>query len=185
MIEKISDKILDILQADARLYAGGNAYGPGWTGVKRPDVSGTAAEGYVNLFDKPHDEDAGAKRPAVYVGSKGIEASDVEEYEVQSKDGHIEARLLTIPLVICVQAQNKFDARKRRNQLRQNIKSILAGFRLVDGFWYWLEMKGAAGGPMMDRVSTSSSGSGDQQVSEGVGVVPLSIHYTWSANCDP
>lgn len=181
MIEKISDKILDILQADIRLFAGGNAYASGWTGVKRPDVSGSAAAGYVNLFDKPHDDDANTHRPAVYVGGKGLEATDDLDYVVQNGN-RIEYRVMSIPLFICAMASDKFAARKQRNQLRNNIKQILFEQVVLSGYWYEFTMSGVRNVP--DRVWTSATGGASQQVAESMGIIPCNIRYSYSVGCD-
>lgn len=185
MIEKISDKILDILQSDSRLYAGGNAYAAGWTGVLRPDADNVSAQaGYVNLFDKPHDDDANTHRPAVYLGSKAMEASDSLDFVTQNGN-RVEYRILIIPLFVCAMAGDKFAARKQRNQLRNNIKQILFSQVVLDGYWYELTIPGQSGGGMLsERVWTSGTGGASQQVAEAMAVVPVQVRYSYSVGCD-
>jgi len=185
VIEAICDKVLDILEADTSLYAGGNAYAAGWTGVLRPDVTGSPAAGYVNLFDKAYDDDGSKHRPAVYVGTRAMEATDSLDYESQSSGGRIEYRVLVFPLIVAVQAADKFSARKQRNQLVHNIKQILLQHILADGFWYELTIPGnAGGGALSHRVWLSASGGNSQQVAEAMSAIPLQIRYSWSVGCD-
>jgi len=185
VIEKICDKVLDILQADASLYAGGNAYGAGWTGVLRPDVSGSPAAGYINLFDKPYDDDGSKHRPAVYVGTRAMEATDSLDFPVQTSGGRVEYRVLVVPLIVAVQAADKFSARKQRNQLRHNIKQILLQQIVVSGYWYELTIPGnAGGGALSERVWLSATGANNQQVAEAIAAIPLQIRYSWFVGCD-
>lgn len=183
MIERISQHILDILEADARLIAGGNAYAAGWTGTSREENDETPAAGLVNLFDKSHDPDGDGHRPAIYVGTRGLEASDALDFPTCSQGGRTEFRVMLIPLILCVQATTKRGARQQRNQLRHNVKAILLDNILADGHWYELTMPGQAGsGPASERVWTTATGG--QQVAEGVATVPVQVRYSWSTTSD-
>jgi len=184
MIEKISAKLLTILAADSRLYAGGNSYAPGWTGVKRESLGDTPTAGYVNLFDKSHDPDGVGHSPGIYVGTRGLEATDDEEFEVQSGTGRVELRLLTVPLYITCLATDKYTARKMRNQLRRNVKVILMTQIVVTDYWYGLEMPGGPGSITNERVWTTATGGGTQQSAEGIAIIPVRIHYSWNPTCD-
>lgn len=185
MIEKISTKILDILEADSRLYAGGNAYATGWPGVKRADEDGDAAQGYVNLFDKAHDPDGQAHRPAIYLGTRAMEATDEIEFDTISSGGLVELRVMLVPLIICVLGDTKVDARRQRNQLRRNVKAILQEQIVVSGFWYQLRMPGGSGGVAAERVwTTATGGSPGQQVAEGMASVVCRVSYSWNSACD-
>lgn len=184
MIEKISTKILDILAADVRLYAGGTAYPAGWTGVKREEAGDTPAEGYVNLFDKPYDIDGKQHRAAVYAGHHALEATDSIDFDTQSAGGRIEYRLLTLQLVICVQAATKHAARAQRNQLRRNVKVILMTQIVQTGYWYDLFMPGGSGGTTSERVLTTGTGGNAQQAAEGLAFVPVCVRYSWNPTCE-
>lgn len=181
MIETISTKLLDILAADARLYAGGNAYPAGWPGVKRNDA---AVANYVNLFDKSYDLDGTGHRPAVYVGTRAVEATDSLDFPVISAGGRIEYRVLLIPLVVCVQGATKSDIRKQRNQLRRNIKVILLEHIVASGYWYEMTMPGGNAGMSSERVWTTGSGGNAQQVAEGMAAIPCQVRYSWNSSCD-
>lgn len=183
MIEKISTKILDLLQAGVATLIEGGADAD-WSGVKRPDTtSDDAAEGYVNLFDKSHDPDGEGHRPAIYVGTRGLEAGDGREFDVQSSGGRVELRIAQIPLVICVLATTKNEARRRRNQLRANVRDILQANPVVSSYWYGLETA-VSMNPNDNKVWTTATGAGSQQVAEGIGVLWLSVRYSWTIGCD-
>jgi hypothetical protein len=184
MIEKISAKILDLLAASATTYAGGNAYAAGWTGVKRPDTtSDDAAAGYVNLFDKSHDPDGDKHRPAIYLGSLALEADDDREFDLQSGSGGFELRIAHIPLVICVQATTKTLAKQHRNQLRNNVRKVLFASRVLSNYWYCMETA-VGSGQKQNKIWTTATGAGDQQVAEGMGVIWCSVQYSWNSSCD-
>lgn len=178
MIERISQKIMDILEADSRLLLGGNAYATGWSAVTREDNGDTPAAGSVNLFDRAYDPDATTHRPAVYVGTKEMEADDRLDYETHHAGNRLQYRIVTIPLVLAVAANGtKRAARAQRNQLRHNIMVILLDNYLANGYWYLLD----AAGDLPSRVRTSGSGGNDQQVAEGIGIIACQCHYSWSA----
>lgn len=171
---------MDILQADARLLLGGNAYAAGWTAVTREENGIASAAGSVNLFDKAYDPDGTAHRPGVYVGTRELEAVDELDFPTCNAGGRVEYRMLTIPLVIAVQAADKLSARKQRNQLRHNIKVILLGNILQSGYWYELTTDGRTS--IKDRVSTTASGGGTTQVAEAMGWLAVQVRYSWSAS---
>lgn len=185
MIEKISTKILDILQADPRLHAGGNAYPAGWPGVRRADADNDASEGYINLFDKAHDPDGKGHRPAIYVGTRAMEATDEIEFDTISSGGLTEYRVMLVPLILCVLADTKVDARRQRNQLRRNVKAILQEQIVQSGFWYKLRMPGGSGGVAAERVWTTASGGAPiTQVAEAMATVTCRVSYSWNSGCD-
>jgi hypothetical protein len=179
MIETIETHVFDLLQADARLSAGGNAYQDGWPGVRRPDSGDAAAAGCVNLFDRPFEPDAGTHRPAVYLGTRAMEADDRLEFETIASS-RIEFRILTLPLIVAVQAATMNQARKQRNQLCSNIKAIFFDHFSEAGYWYALMLPGQAGGGMAkEYVWVSGAGGGSQGVAEAMAAVPLVIRYSW------
>src|SRR5579871_5476696 len=171
MLDRIQTHLWDLLQGDARLYAGGTAYAPGWTGVKRPDkplnpnVPEPATPGWVNLFDESYDNDGSAHRPGVYYGTRAVQATDREEFQTLGGNPGTRYKLAVIPLILEVQDTTKYKARKQRDQLRNNILRILLSHQIESGYWYLLEVLGAGGNGMPpDRVWVASSGNGDQSV---------------------
>lgn len=185
LIERISQHLLDLLQADNRLFEGGNAYPTGWAGVTREEFAVPPVANKVNLFDKPFAPDSGEHRPAVYVGSRAMEASDSLDFVTISSGNRLEYRVLIVPLIVCVQADTEFSARKQRNQLRRNVRAILFDHLRADGYWYQLTMPGRLGGGMTDeRVWTTATAGGSVQVAEGMGTVPCEIQYSWNSGCD-
>lgn len=180
MIERICQKILDILEADSRLLAGGNAFAAGWTTVTREENGDTPAEGSINLFDKPYYDDAGSRRPAIYIGTRTIEATDALDFQTHSSGARLEYRILTIPLVIACQAPMLREARQQRNQLRRNVKVILLEQIVQSGYWYELFLPGGSGGATSERVWTSTTGAGSQQVAEGLAMLPVQCRYSWN-----
>jgi hypothetical protein len=184
MLDDITNHLLTLLVADARLFAGGTAFNAGWIGVKRPETveDDEATKNYVNVFDSSYVPDAATHRPAIYVGTRGAQLADKLEYEQASAPAdHTELRSLTVLLIICTQAATQVLAQKQRNQLRQNIKQILAGHRIETDHWYWLDFPGQSGS-MRDTAWATSSGAGSQQVAEAMGALPILIHYNWSAD---
>jgi hypothetical protein len=184
MIEKICSKLFDLLAASPTLYAGGSAFGTAWLGVKREPPDGAARAGWVNLYDKPYEIDGGGHRPGVYLGMKAFEVDDRQDFPVVSSSGHIDYRIMTVPIVICVQAADKNTARKQRNQLRNNIRKILFPNLVVSGYWYNLTMPGSTGSGIPERVWTTATGGGDQQVAEAVCGLPVVLQYSWNASAD-
>ncbi len=183
MIERISQKVLDLLQADPQLTRGGTAYAAGWPlGVTREENGDTPAAGKVNLFDKAFDPDSGATRPAIYVGTRGMEAGDALDFPTCSAGNRVEYRILTVPLIVAVQGATKHQARQMRNQLRFNVKQILLRHLLADGYWYELTMPGVGGMP--NRVWTSATGGASQQVAEGMGTITVQCRYSFNASAD-
>jgi len=183
MLESISDKVIDILYADSRLYAGGTAYAAGWTGVRRIDAGDVAAEGYVNLFDTPYDNDSTAARPGVYLGMRNQELQEMEDFPTISAI-RIQHNILTVPLVIVAQSASRLTARKQRNQLRNNIKKILFDHLLETGYWYELTVRSRGSGSLGDRMWITSAGGGGQAVAEAMAVLPVQIRYTWNSTAD-
>jgi hypothetical protein len=185
MIERICTKILDILQADSRLNQGGSAFADGWNGVVRETDGDTPQAGYISLFDKSYDNDGSGHRPAIYVGSHGLEATDTEDFPTCNSGKRIEHRVLMIPFIVCVQAPTKNEARRQRNQLRFNIKQILLTQIRQDGYWYELTLPGGTGGMTSERVWTTGTGGAAQQTAEAVAAVPVQVRYSWSAASQP
>lgn len=182
MIERISQKIMDVLEADSRLLLGGNAYAAGWTATTREENGGVPVAGKINLFDKSYDADATTHRPAIYVGSRAVEAVDSLDYETCSSAGHIEYRVLILPLIVCCMAATKRIAAQQRNQLRRNIKIILLGSIVQGGYWYDLSVPGRlGGGALNEHVNTTASGGNNQQVSEAIAVIPVQVRYSFNA----
>lgn len=183
MIERISEHILDLLEADSRLIQGGNSFADGWPGVMRESEGDTSQLGFVNLFDKCYDQDGTKHRAAIYVGTHGWEATDSEDFPTCSSGARIEYRALLIPLIICCMAPSKRESRQQRNQLRFNVKQILLSNVLADGYWYELTVPGqSGGGAAREAVWTTASGGGSQQMAESIGTVPVRVRYSWSAS---
>lgn len=177
MIESISLRILDILQADARIYRGGL-----WTGVERnPDVP---TDGLVHLFDSPFEPDSNDVHPAIYVGAPGNGGSDEEEILCNS-GGLVEMRLAKIPLYLVVSiaadtSNAKLTCRRLYAQLKANVVYILMDNHTdTANNWYLLERPGQRGGGDM-RIGQTLAATG--QEGQGrvmcVGVIPLAVHYS-------
>jgi hypothetical protein len=182
MIDDIETHLFDLLAGDARLYQAGTAWAVAWKGVKRTDAGVAGAPGYINLFETCYEKDGSVDRPAIYLGLSGFEAQDKLAYETAAAPAdHTEGRTLTMPLVLVVRAPTKILARRARNQLRQNVKSILFDHRIETNHWYWLEMS-SAGGAARDAVWVTASGGGEQQVAEAMCMIPVVISYMWNGS---
>jgi hypothetical protein len=191
MQEAILTHLLDILAGDARLILGGNAYGTAnvnaWLGVKRPD-NGTdsPAAGWVNLFDETAEPDSLNTRPAIYVGTRGMETHDGLDFVTMSSGvGRTEYRALTIPLVIAAQATTKKKARAQRNQLVGNVRRILLGHVVETGYWWQMEMPGdVTGGARQVSQTTGVGGTGTVATgsAEAIQTLPITIHYSFNIN---
>jgi hypothetical protein len=180
MIEGIRDHVLDILQADSRIYRGhASGWATGFTGVKRIEEGVDAEAGYVNLFDVPYEPSSSDQRPAVYCGSNEIDCTDeCEEQGISSV--RQEFRIVKLPLVVVAQAANRKDARKQRSQIRANIMYILLEHCIEQDHWYELSVPGNRGGGDMRQVNRSSATGGTpRSIAEARAVIPLEIRYTF------
>jgi hypothetical protein len=197
MLDRIATHVMDLLQNDRggtvgknRLFQGGNAYAPGWSGVRRPDNGrDVATGGFVNLFDDTMEPSGGGHRPAVYLGMKALEATDDLDFPTCSGPPatRVEYRKILLPLVIVTQAQGalaKAAARHQRNQLRSNILNILHDHLIESGYWYEATFPGAkgGGGNAMERAWVSASGQGDQSAAVAIATLPMVIRYSRGAN---
>jgi hypothetical protein len=190
MYDALVTHLLDVLAADSRLYAAGNAYAPNglnanaWAGVKRPD-NGTdsPAAGYINLFDSTAEPDAMDTRPAIYVGTRGVETvGRTEFFTMSAGPGRTNYEQLTIPLFIEAQAPTKHAARSQRNQLLGNVRRILLDHSAAEsGFWWQLEMPGdvAGGARQIGQISGTGGTTGSAQANV---VLPVVIHYSFNRN---
>lgn len=188
MLERIQGHILDLLQGDARLWQGGNAFAAGWAGVKRPDNGvDTATAGYVNLYDASMEPSGVGHLPGIYLGLKALEATDDLDFlTCSAANRHVEYRRLIVPLVIVAQAQGhgaKPAARGQRNQLRGNLLNILFDHRIEPGFWYEATFPGAlGGGPAVERAWVSATGQGAQSAAVAFSTLPLLVRYSRGSN---
>lgn len=177
MLDLISTHLLDMLQADARTYAAGTAWPAGFSGTTRPDAGVTPVAGFVNLFDGSFEQAGYDHRPAVYLGMPGDECTDrLDELAVAS--GRLELRTLLISLVIAAQAADKRSARQQRDQLRANVRTVLASHLTESGFWYEL-LWGASGGQAEERLWDSAEGGGAQRSASAICTAPLQVRYVW------
>jgi hypothetical protein len=189
--ERIQTHVLDLLEADVRLYAGGAAYRLGWGGVTRPENPDESKPldppraGYVNLFDSSYEPDAGTHRPGVFLGSRAMEVSDRLDFPSVSAGSRLEYRVMLLPLVIAVQVAggSKQRAKAQRNQLWANVRAILFGHFTEGGYWYELTMPGdAGGGAAREHAWVSNTGSGNQSVAEAMTTLPLIIRYSYKGS---
>lgn len=181
MIEAIQTRILDILQADKRLYQGGAAYEPGWEGVTRPDADLPAQPGWVNLFDESYEPNSVMNRPAIYLGTRAMDADDRLDL-VTCNGTRQEMRVCTIPLVIAVtmQGSQRAAAKRQRNQLRANVKQILFD-HATDALWWYMDAPGQQGGSYaLDKSSVSSTG-GPNGAADAICIVAVRAHYRYNA----
>jgi hypothetical protein len=180
MIESIRDHVLDVLQADARIYRGhASGWSAGFAGVKRIEDGVDAVEGYVNLFDVPYEPSSTDQRPAVYCGSGEVDCTDECETEGISSVRQ-EFRVIKLPLVVVAHAATRKDARKQRSQIRANIMYILLEHCIESGYWYELTIPGNQGGGDARQVNKSSAtGGSSRSIAEAKAVIPLMIRYTF------
>lgn len=168
MLETITSHILDILQNDSRLYAGGTEYASGWDGVRRVETS-SAQKNYVNLYDHPLDR-SGA-RPAIFVGMEGFESKDELDYETH--DGYLtQARIAYIPLVLVCRSEGQHGARKQKEQLKKNVMQILLAHAVETGYWYELSVETVQSKPF--AVSDGNT------VADSLAVMFLAVRYNFS-----
>lgn len=184
MLDLIETHIMDLLAASATLYAGGTAYAAGWSGVKRPD-NGTdvATAGYVNVYDGAFEPAGQDHRPAIYLGSEKMEASDSLDFAVCASGQYQEYRKAIVPLVVVAQAASKLAARRQRNQLRYNVELIMMSHIMESGYWWQLERPGQSGGGMaLEHSWMNAQGSGAQMVVTAFVSVPYVLHYLWTGS---
>jgi len=197
MIERIEEHVVDLLyQNPVLLCAGGTSYAPGWAGVTREmtaqviDKTGVVvtggvvpSPGYVNLFDRVYTKDNENARPGIYMGGTGYEASDEEDFPVISGGQFVEYRILRIQLMITVTDQDQYVARKKRAQLRYNVRGILRKYLLMSTYWWQLRMPGRrGGGDMSERHWMSATGGGSQGIVEAYVTMPVAAHYQDNSN---
>jgi hypothetical protein len=137
MNELIISHLLDLLQADPRVFAGGTIYAPGWAGTTRPDRGLPAQSGRVNIYDGSYEPSGGGHRPAIYIGLRALEYEDTLEASALA-GGLVEFRRLVVPLVIVAQAATEEQARAQRDQLCSNVRLVLASHVVESGYWYEL-----------------------------------------------
>lgn len=175
----ISTHVLDLLQADARLLAAGNAWAAGFAGVRRIKGGDVPRAGCVNLFDHVYSPNTGSRRPAIYLGTAGYASSDRLEFASVSSQRN-EFRLLTLPLIVCAQANGTEAAEQQRDQLAGNVRTILLDHLVESGYWYALEVPGDTGGGAARILATASAtGQATEGLAEAMVPVPLAIRYTF------
>lgn len=175
MLDLIETHVLDLLQGDSRLIAGGNAWSAGFSGALRPANGDTPAAGFVNLFDHVYQANADSFRPGIYLGQHTEEASDSLDFAAICA-AQIDYRVITIPLLIAAMATRPLDAKRQRNQLFANVTTILLDHRVEAGYWYLLELPGQSGGTS-ERVWASATGAGSQGIAEAHAVLPVVVRY--------
>ncbi len=180
MIYAIETHMLDVLQADATLYAGGSAWPAGWFGSVRTSEAAAPQAGWVNLFDGSYEPAGGDHRPAVYLGTEQIEAYDRLEQPTIAQGAWQELRIATIVLVVAAAAPSKQQARQQRDQLRANIRAILNRHIAEPGYWYDARM-GEGGGQMQEQLRVTAVGSGAQRIAEASAILPVTVRYVWSS----
>ncbi|MDE2127925.1 MAG: hypothetical protein KGJ62_15195 [Armatimonadetes bacterium] len=181
MIETITTHLFDLLEADAQLIAGGSAWPAGFAGVRRIANGDAATAGCVNLFDHVEDADSNTARPAIYCGAKALELEDrLESWSQSSPVGRTEYRLLTIPLMLVCAASGYLDAKRQRNQLLANVRSIMMAHMVEPGYWFEQTAPGAAAGGDSREVLTSSAAGGG--AAESGAAYPLVIRYSIRAD---
>ena len=177
----IVKQVLDYIQADVRTRQGGNAFASGWAGVTREKFGIQEKQDWINIFDRAYAKDSKVARPAIYVGTAGSRMIDSEEFKAMSHNGvRVERRVIVLPLYMICQGPTEYAATDQVEQLRQNIKLVMADHTL-DQYWYSLNMPGqAGGGELQEREWASGSGSGPTSYYEANIVLPLRIRYQWS-----
>lgn len=178
MLDTITEHLLDLLAADARLYRGGDAWSAGFTGALRVDEDTAPVEGTVNLFDTPLAQDSDDARPAIYTGLPGVEATDSLDF-LSISFIRIEYRVINLPLVLMARAATRRKARQKRNQLRANLLYILFDHFVESGYWYEMRVPGNQGGGDARQTNwQSATGGSAQGVVEAGCIVPLTIRYS-------
>lgn len=159
---------MDLLQNDPQTWAGGTSYAAGWSGYKRENQGQTPANNYVNLFDSPYQPGSVAERPAIYCGDAGEELRDSRD---GPSIGNTEHRILRVPLVLAVMSDKAYQARRMRSQLKFNVRKVLYGHMIENGFWYqcWEDS---------DTASQRDTGGGEQGVVQSIAKLYFVFQYT-------
>ena len=180
MIETITTHVFDLLETDPRLIAGGSAWAEGFAGVRRIANGDAAAAGCVNLFDHVEDDDANTARPAIYCGAKSLELEDrLESWSLSGSAARTEYRLLTVPLMLVCTGSGYLIAKRQRNQLLANVRSIMMDHLVEPGYWFEQMAPGAAAGGDA-REALNSSAAGGSEARSGA-AYPLVVRYSLSA----
>ncbi len=174
---EVTDHLMGILQGASGLTQSGPIWGTGWISVTRPDGGVPAAAGAINLYDSGYQPAGAEERPAVYLGSHALESLEWMETAIAGS-GTTDLFLSIIQLVVACSAPVRSDARRQRDQLASNIRSVLAGHMVEPGWWYELRVAPAAGGEMEARRWMTSAGSGSQMSAEAVAVLPVRIRFS-------
>lgn len=163
MIDAIQTHVLDILQTGLTSLG---------LDVRRPADNGsdTVADGAVNLFDHARDEQPFC--PAVFLGEKGLEAEDDEDFEAINSV-RVQFRVLRQPLVIIASGVNLRAAKLARGQLVNKILAVLLQHPVESGYWYDLEL----GKEKLKQAATEGGGQGK---TEATATLMLLIRYSRS-----
>lgn len=172
MIYRIKNQVLTVLSqaTSPYVYAGGNAFAAGWTGVKNVFSGDTATANYVNLHERSEQNEA--IRPAVYLGGKRTDKLTDRIYrDIVMSDGQ-QFRQLNLPIVILCKGSGVTDSLRQAEQLAGNISAILQKERVRANAWHCLTVRGVG------EFGSGTGGAAD--VSEARMVVNVEILYSWS-----
>lgn len=189
MIQTISKRILDILQGDARLIAGGTIYTAGWSGTTRQKQGDTPQQGAVNLFDRTFEPKGSYSMPGIFLGMKALQAIDTLWQVTVAGLNRTHLRKMTLPLTIVTQGIGPtgiYAADDQRWQLAANVRAILFDHLLDNGNWYQLDLPGnQAGAQALIRYWESTDGQGDQAQTTAFAVLPFVVSYSWTGDTRP
>lgn len=170
MFDRIVEHILDLLENDSRMLAGG------FSAVTRvADDTDDPVAGTINLFEFALEDDSIGARPGVYVGSRNSQGNDRQEFSTVSARNLVHRRIASVPLVVCCVGA-RGTARAERRQIVANIRAVLSDPENVvqDDFWYLLK-------EATDMPAFRNSGGGSRGNNEARTVMWWEASYTYVA----
>lgn len=190
MIHTIMNRLYSILAAPG-LYAGGEAYPSGWPGVTQPDSGDAEKAGWINLYRRPYANASDQQRPAIYLGTEAFQGTD-RLYTgggggraiAGSGPNRLEYRTLFLPLLLITNSSvNLYDAMSQREQLLNNVMSLLwthigaEADSLGNLIWWEMVLPGNAAGGQAQIMLRASATGGMRPASEASATLPVQINY--------